>query len=516
MESKEYRGFERQVSPSDDSFTQDAGKHRIDDTAVFAAAAADITWTPQEERRVVMKIDAVILTLLLFGAIVSYADTQAYGFAALFGLVIDLDLYSFGPAGLDTSKYSFSASIYQLGSLAGQYPLLLLAQHLPNGRFLAATQIYTGMCALLTIVCHNYSQILALRFFWGFGSIASAMSVIITSMWWKTNEQPLRIGIFISGSALGNLIGQAIDLGAINIKGAFEGPNSQWKWIYVILGAATMGYAVIAICFFSSSPMKAWFLNDRERMIAVRRLVQNNTGIQTRAFKSYQILDLIKDPQLYLIGIFSFGYAFVNNATGSFFGFLVSSFGYSNREAIVLSMPASAIAIVSMVASGVIGSTFPRWRILNAVFWILPSIAGSAMLWKGEGVHVLLAGLYLSQTFYGALVQQFALVAANVGGHTKKTLFNATIVILGNLGSFSGPFAYHGNQAAEHYPTGQQSSLSLLTVSCASFLVLWGYYVWRNNQKKTFREQHPELVEEVRNSLVDHTDKENPVFQYVT
>ena len=52
----------------------------------------------------------------------SYADNQAYGFAALFGLVQDLKLYTLkvvaGNVVLDTSKYSFSAAIATLGAVA--------------------------------------------------------------------------------------------------------------------------------------------------------------------------------------------------------------------------------------------------------------------------------------------------------------------------------------------------------------------------------------------------------------
>lgn len=97
-----------------------------------------------------------------------------------------------------------------------------------------------------------------------------------------------------------------------------------------------------------------------------------------------------------------------------------------------------------------------------------------------------------STTFYGALVQQFSLLAGNVAGHTKKSVTNATVVLLANLGGFSkstkrrsslwtqadsdsqgGPWSYHGDEAARGYPTGQISALCLMCASEAAFALLW-------------------------------------------
>ena len=59
---------------------------------------------------------------MFIAALLGYADTQAYGFAALFGMVRDLKLFAIklvqGEPELDTSKYQLSAAIATLGSVA--------------------------------------------------------------------------------------------------------------------------------------------------------------------------------------------------------------------------------------------------------------------------------------------------------------------------------------------------------------------------------------------------------------
>lgn len=100
-------------------------------------------------------------------AVVGYSDSQAYGFAALFGLVQDLKLYALkvvnGQPSLDLSKYSLSAAIANLGAVAGQYPLLALAQYFSYGKFNSVFVVYAGLLAILTITCKDYADILALR-----------------------------------------------------------------------------------------------------------------------------------------------------------------------------------------------------------------------------------------------------------------------------------------------------------------------------------------------------------------
>jgi MFS family permease len=181
------------------------------------------------------------------------------------------------------------------------------------------------------------------RFFYGFSQIVQPLAIIITVMWyapaltfsstpssqkkkkkkasnavsehrWKTTEQPLRIGIIIAGNALGSLVGTGINFGALKLAGIYA--ESRWKWIYVILGSCALFVGVVAFLVIPATPMKAWFLTPRERQIAVCRLMGNKTGIHTRKVKWRQGLGAFRDPQVWLLCVFSFSFAFSNVAVG--------------------------------------------------------------------------------------------------------------------------------------------------------------------------------------------------------
>jgi ACS family allantoate permease-like MFS transporter len=209
-------------------------------------------------------------------------------------------------------------------------------------------------------------QLTQRRFFYGFNVVVTPLFVIISAMWWKTSEQPLRIGIWIAGASIGSIIGQAIDFGAVNIGGEYE--NHPWKWIYVILGSVSIGVGLFYFLVFPDSPMKARFLTEREKQIAVLRVQANNTGMQSRRFKLKQVAEAFMDPQLYIIALFGFCFSFANAALGryvsnlyrygdsllfdNFGGLLVTSFGYEPKKALELTMLASGVAVFSMIFSG--------------------------------------------------------------------------------------------------------------------------------------------------------------------
>lgn len=51
--------------------------------------------------------------------------------------------------------------------------------------------------------------------------------------------------------------------------------------------------------------VKAKFLNEEEKAVAVERLRDNRTGVANKEFKKYQLLEALKDPLVY----YSFFYA---------------------------------------------------------------------------------------------------------------------------------------------------------------------------------------------------------------
>ena len=72
---------------------------------------------------------------------------------------------------------------------------------------------------MFTALTHNAAGLLACRFFLGFleSAVAPGFS-IITSMWYKRSEQPLRHGIWFLGNVVSGLFGGSLAYGMSHYK----------------------------------------------------------------------------------------------------------------------------------------------------------------------------------------------------------------------------------------------------------------------------------------------------------
>jgi MFS transporter, ACS family, allantoate permease len=71
--------------------------------------------------------------------------------------------------------------------------------------------------------------------------------------------------------------------------------------IFLIFGPLTIGWGIVLFFFIPTSPMTAWFLSERERKIAVMRVIKNHTGIENRRYKVYQVKEALTDPQAWML-----------------------------------------------------------------------------------------------------------------------------------------------------------------------------------------------------------------------
>ncbi|KAI3026340.1 hypothetical protein CBS147347_4997 [Aspergillus niger] len=508
-----------------------------DEALAYISERGPIEWTDEEEKRLVRKLDLWIVPVvryrrrfpqlwnlclqnnqLFFVNLFGLFDSQAFSIAALFGLVEDLGLYeiiSISPLTLDLNRYSWASSIVYFGGLISLYPLLYIAQRFSLGKVTTGLVAWSGFFSLMMLVVKNFPETMVVRFLYGFQGANIALCTLVTSTWYKTNEQPLRIALWNSGSTTGSVIGQAIDVGLISINGGpFKG--HIWKYLYLIFGLIAVVYGIIATFILADNPLRARWLKPRERDIAVMRLRGNGTGIHSRAFKLDHVKEALLDPQLYALSVAAFGIAFCNAAFGSFGALIVQSIpGLSEKRALVLLIPASAIAVAVIMLSGVLSTIYPKRRVIIGLCFIPPSIAGNVLLWKSnrDNLPSLLGGLYTCVFFYGFFVQWNGLISSNIGGNTKRSIVNATIAIVSSVGAIAAPFSFKGSESTQGYPTGIKALLSLQGAMGAAFIFLSFYYV-NQNRKKDRKMADISVVSETESAFSDLTEKQNPYFRY--
>lgn len=120
--------------------------------------------------------------------------------------------------------------------------------------------------------------------------------MLITSMWYTRRQQPLRMGLWYTANGFGIAIGGLLGTGIGHIKGSLP----SWKYEFLIIGALCCIWGIVMLIFLPDSPLTAKGLSMHQKRMTVERLRENQTGVENKHFKAYQVWEALKDYKLYL------------------------------------------------------------------------------------------------------------------------------------------------------------------------------------------------------------------------
>lgn len=111
------------------------------------------------------------------------------------------------------------------------------------------------------------------------------------------------------------------------------------------------------------------------------RIKENNAGVVDTKFKKAQAFEALKDFNMWS-NSFIVGTTGIPNAVFSSFGTLViSGFGFTALDALLLLMPVGFGAVFSVYVSGYIGQRFRNMRYYLIIANSTVALAGSLMAW---------------------------------------------------------------------------------------------------------------------------------------
>lgn len=173
----------------------------------------------------------------------------------------------------------------------------------------------------------NFPGLMVLRFFLGVSEAGiSPAYVLITGTWYKKNEIPLRITLWYCGNGFAIILQSfiAYGVGHIHVPGV-----PVWRWFFIIFGIVGLLWAAVLWLFMPDTPMTARFLTEREKSIAVERLRDNRTGIQSTEFKKEQLVEALLDIKVWYGFFYSIACVVPSTAVANFGGLIIK--GKSNQ-----------------------------------------------------------------------------------------------------------------------------------------------------------------------------------------
>ncbi|KAI4592461.1 hypothetical protein KJ359_011158 [Pestalotiopsis sp. 9143b] len=441
--------------------------------------------TEIDEKKLVRKIDWWIIPLM-------------FNYANVMGLQED--------TGITGDQFSLLALVFYVTYLAFEFPTGYLMQRLPTAKYLGANVILWGLMVALTAAAKNWAALVTLRVLLGcFESAVAPALILLTSMWYKRSEQPARVGFWYVGTGTGTIIGALTSFGFQHYE---SDRFTSWQIMFLVFGLITIIVGTLIMIFMPDSPMTAK-LTREEKIWAIERVRENQTGIENKHFKPYQVLECFKDPQTWLLSLITISSSVPNGAVSSYQATIIKGFGYTSKQTALLSIPSGAVACVSVICSGIAASRFNVRGPIVIVLLLIGGILGGCLLAFSahDSKGSLLAGNYLMNVIGSALPLLYSYSSANYAGHTKKVTMNAILLMSFCLGNIIGPLTFRDADKPEYLP----AKITVVVTSAVAVIltaVLMAYYTWENKRRDRLEQGHKENIE-----FLDLTDRENKEFR---
>jgi MFS family permease len=266
---------------------QTSQPQKVDAAAKFLETTqnVDTSFTYEEERAVLRRIDLRVLPLLLGAYFFQQLDKSSLSYVSIFGIQKD--------AGLVGKQYSWLGSILYLAQLVMQPLAAFLLVKLPTGKVIAGAILLWGASLAIMSACTSFPSLLGLRFVLGsFEAMIAPACVATTTMWWRRSEQTLRTAYWNAMNGVTFIVGSLFTYGLGHIE-----TDDMYKYqiIFLFCGLLTVLYGFVVLVLMPDSPMSAKYLTDRERVIATERLRANQMGVQSGIWKWDQVWETFLD-----------------------------------------------------------------------------------------------------------------------------------------------------------------------------------------------------------------------------
>ncbi|KAM5353399.1 hypothetical protein ACJ41O_000049 [Fusarium nematophilum] len=477
------------------------------DPALAFVQGEAIEFTPEEEKSVLRKIDWALMPLLCWIYALQFADKTSLNYASLMGIREDTKLDP------NSQQYSWASSIFYAGYILWEFPTTYLLRALPLGKYTSANIILWGGVLICHVFAINYAGLLSVRFFLGaLEATVTPAFIILTSVWYKQNEQGKRAGLWLSCNGVALLTLGPI---AYGLSGVENAKLETWKILYLALGVPTVITGAYCWFYMPDNQTNAKFLNHREKVIAIERIRGNFQGIGSRKWKWSQFYEAFRDPRTYLYVLFSLLMNIPNGGITSFGSIVIKSFGFSDRLSLLLNMPTGFVDIICKLGFTYLSDKFLDRSLFAFIAILIPMIGGIMMIAIPLSAKApLLIGYYFIGAAGSAWCLVMVMISNNTLGYTKKATVNGLQILAYAAGNWIGPQTFRSHEAPQYYH-GKMMVAIMYGCAALTLLALRFVNVMENRRRDKKAAEQPHLEENTGTEFLDLTDFEQPTFRYI-
>ena len=124
-----------------------------------------------------------------------------------------------------------------------------------------------------------------------------------------------------------------------------------WQLLFMVLGLVTVIWGVCIGIFLPDSPMSAKCFSEADKRLMVERVRKNETGIQNKKYKKYQVIEALTDPFVWCCVLLIIVANLVIGGLGVFSNLIIQQFGFSVLQTQLLNIAQGAVTIIVMLGS---------------------------------------------------------------------------------------------------------------------------------------------------------------------
>ncbi|KAK3058605.1 hypothetical protein LTR09_000169 [Extremus antarcticus] len=292
-------------------------------------------------RKTTLKLDLIIMRAMTTLYITNYLDRQNVAAANLAGITEDLNL--------SATQYQTVISILFVGYSPIE-PRRLKDQ--VSGHIHLSAVFIWGTISACTAAVHSFGGLLACRFFLGLVEAAFFPGAFYyISMFYNRKQIAFRTAILYSGSQLGNAFGTLLAIGIMKLDG-YHG-IAGWRWLFLIEGIITIGFAVIFGLYLPNHPQKIMGLNEEERawLRWNYETDQKQQDDSSEVTAKQGLMMAVTDPKTWLLCGTLYA-TYTAAAVNNFFPTVVLGLGFSRNKSYGLTAPPFILCVFCMLLNG--------------------------------------------------------------------------------------------------------------------------------------------------------------------
>ncbi|KAK0389066.1 hypothetical protein NLU13_2642 [Sarocladium strictum] len=290
-----------------------------------------IQWTPEEEQRLVRKVDFVVMPLLILGFFVLQLDRGNIGNALTDGFFKDV--------GISQNQFNTGQQLLSLGIILLEIPSNLVLYKIGPTLWIGSQVIAWGLVATFQAFQKGLSAFMATRMLLGLceaGFIPAALYTI--TRWYKRDEISKRFSWFFIGNLTAVAMSGIIAYGILQLRGVAG--LAGWQWLFVIEGIITVLVGVVFLLCFPNhvsdpvSLLKIRYFTEHETQILTERVFRDDPSKrQARTHVTWQeFKNTITNWRLLPHLAFTICGLSPASAFGSYAPSIVVSFGFGRLE----------------------------------------------------------------------------------------------------------------------------------------------------------------------------------------